>query len=171
MKWATKRVIDLTAWPSIAFSAGLWLGSVNLGATNIFIANNFLGFLLRILITAGGAFLVYLSFKNRDVFFEASQRDNLSVFVSPEVFRTLISRVLDNFDTVDLKSINMHASKLEGVKELVIEISTTDPFSLSEVLKELYDKISLTMKDSLGDDMGVNINIKVRSFEVKKNNA
>lgn len=171
MKWATKKAIDLSGWPVLAFSAGLWLGSVNAGIGNVFIANTFLGYLIRILITAAGVYMIYWSYRSRDVFFEASQGGNLSVSVSPEVFRTLISRVLDNFDTVDLKAINMRPSKLEGVNELLIEISTTDPFSLSEVLKELYDKISLTIKDSLGDQMGINVNIKVRSFEVNKYDA
>ena len=171
MKWATKKVIDLSGWPVLAFSAGLWLGSLNNSTGNIFVANDFLGYLIRILISAAGLYLIYWTYRSRDVFFEASQGGNLSVSVSPEVFRTLISRVLDNFDTVDLKAINMRPSKLEGVNELLIEISTTDPFSLSEVLKELYDKVSLTIKDSLGDQMGINVNIKVRSFEVNSNDA
>lgn len=171
MKWATKKVIDLSGWPVLAFSAGLWLGSLNNSTGNIFVANDFLGYLIRILISAAGVYLIYWSYRSRDVFFEASQGGNLSVSVSPEVFRTLIRRVLDNFDTVDLKAINMRPSRLEGVNELLIEISTTDPFSLSEVLKELYDKVSLTIKDSLGDQMGINVNIKVRSFEVNSNDA
>jgi len=171
MKWATKRVIDLSGWPVLAFSAGLWLGSANLGGSNVFVDNNFWGFLIRIIFSAAGLYMIYWSYRSRDVFFEASQGGNLSVSVSPDVFRTLISRVLDNFDTVDLKSINMRPSKLEGVNELLIEISTTDPFSLSEVLKELYDKVSLTIKDSLGDQMGINVNIKVRSFEVNSYDA
>jgi len=171
MKWATKKVIDLSGWPVLAFSAGLWLGSLNNSTGNIFVANDFLGYLIRILISAAGVYLIYWSYRSRDVFFEASQGGNLSVSVSPEVFRTLITRVLDNFDTVDLKAINMRPSNLEGVNELLIEISTTDPFSLSEVLKELYDKVSLTIKDSLGDQMGINVNIKVRSFEVNSNDA
>src|SRR6056297_282581 len=171
MKWATKKVIDLSGWPLLAFSAGLWLGSLNNSTGNIFVANDFLGYFFRILISAAGLYMVYWSYRRRDMFFEASQGGNLSVSVSPEVFRTLIGRVLDNFDTVDLKAINMRPSKLEGVNELLIEISTTDPFSLSEVLKELYDKISLTIKDSLGDQMGINVNIKVRSFEVNSSDA
>ena len=171
MKWATKKIIDLSGWPVLSFSAGLWLGSLNNSTGNIFVANDFLGYLIRILISAAGLYLIYWSYRSRDVFFEASQGGNLSVSVSPEVFRTLISRVLDNFDTVDLKAINMRPSNLEGVNELLIEISTTDPFSLSEVLKELYDKVSLTIKDSLGDQMGINVNIKVRSFEVNSNDA
>jgi len=171
MKWATKRVIDLSGWPLLAFAAGLWLGSADFGGGNVFVANNFWGFLIRILVSAAALYLIYWSYRSRDVFFEASQGGNLSVSVSPEVFRTLISRILDNFDTVDLKAINMRPSKLEGVNELLIEISTTDPFSLSEVLKELYDKISLTIKDSLGDQMGINVNIKVRSFEVNNYDA
>ncbi len=171
MKWATKRAIDLSGWPVLAFSAGLWLGSINYSGGNVFVANTFLGYLIRIVVSAVGVYMIYWSYRSRDVFFQASQGGNLSVSVSPEVFRTLISRVLDNFDTVDLKAINMRPSKLEGVNELLIEISTTDPFSLSEVLKELYDKISLTIKDSLGDQMGINVNIKVRSFEVNSYDA
>jgi hypothetical protein len=171
MKWATKRAIDLAGWPVLAFSAGLWLGSLNYSGGNVFVANTFLGYLIRIVISAVGVYMIFWSYRSRDVFFQASQGGNLNVSVSPEVFRTLISRVLDNFDTVDLKAINMRPSKLEGVNELLIEISTTDPFSLSEVLKELYDKVSLTIKDSLGDQMGININIKVRSFEVNSHDA
>jgi len=171
MKWVTKRAIDLAGWPLLAFSGGLWLGSANWGGGNVFVANHFWGFLFRILISAAGVYLIYWSYRSRDVFFEASQGGDLSVSVSPEVFRTLISRVLDNFDTVDLKSINMRPSKLEGVNELLIEITTTDPFSLSEVLKELYEKVSMTIKDSLGDQMGINVNIKVRSFEVNSYDA
>jgi len=171
MKWAAKKIIDLIGWPILSFSAGLWLGSVGIVDGNVFVANTFWGFLIRILISAVGVYLIYWSYRSRDVFFEASQGGDLSVSVSPEVFRTLISRVLDNFDTVDLKSINMRPSKLEGVNELLIEISTTDPFSLSEVLKELHDKVSMTIKDSLGDQMGINVNIKVRSFEVNAYDA
>jgi hypothetical protein len=165
MKWATKRAIDLAGWPVLAFSAGLWLGSLNYSGGNVFVANTFLGYLIRIVISAVGVYMIFWSYRSRDVFFQASQGGNLNVSVS------LISRVLDNFDTVDLKAINMRPSKLEGVNELLIEISTTDPFSLSEVLKELYDKVSLTIKDSLGDQMGININIKVRSFEVNSHDA
>ncbi|MFP4461450.1 MAG: hypothetical protein ACLFQE_04570 [Thermotogota bacterium] len=171
MKWAVKKTIDLAGWPILAFSAGLWLGSINISGGNVLVASSFWGYLIRILISAVGVYMVFWSYRSRDVFFEASQGGNLNVSVSPEVFRTLISRVLDNFDTVDLKTINMRPSKLEGVNELLIEISTTDPFSLSEVLKELYDKVSLTIKDSLGDQMGINVNIKVRSFEVNRYDA
>jgi hypothetical protein len=170
MKWATKRVVDVTCWPLLAFSAGLWLGSVAFGEAgyNVFTANDLWGFVIRVALSGVALYMVILSFKNRNVFFESSQSDNLSVFVSPDVFRTLIKRVLENFGTVTLKSIVMRPSKLEGVKELIVDISTTDPFSLSEVLKELYDKISMTIKESLGDEMGVNVIVKVRSFEVNK---
>jgi len=170
MKWSTKRFIDLTCWPLLAFSAGLWLGSAVFSENgyNFFTANDPLGVIIRIILTALAAYMVFMSFRNRKLFFESSQSDNLTVFVSPDVFRTLIKRVLENFGTVTLKSITMRPSKLEGVKELIVDISTTDPFSLSEVLKELYEKISLTIKDSLGDEMGVNVIVKVRSFEVNK---
>lgn len=168
MNWSTKRFIDLTCWPLLTFSAGLWVGSVGFGGSgaNMFIATDLWGYIIRIALSALAAYMIFISFRNRKLFFESSQSDNLSVFISPDVFRTLIRRVLENFGTVALKSITMRPSKLEGVKELIVDISTTDPFSLSEVLKELYEKISLTIKDSLGDEMGVNVIVKVRSFEV-----
>jgi len=52
------------------------------------------------------------------------------------------------------------------MEELVIEINSSDPFSISEVLKEINDKIKMTIENSIGESVGFRLVIKVRSFEV-----
>jgi len=166
MGWKIGRLFRILGIPLLAFVGGLWFASINAAFLQVFTANTFWGFFIRISLSAAGAYMVYIGFFKQEQFFESSKDENLNIFVSPEVFKTLIHRVLDNFDTVELKQIKMRPSKLSGVRELVVDISTSDPFSISDVLSELYEKISNTIEQSLGDAMGVKVIVKVRSFEV-----
>jgi len=166
MGWKIGRLFRLLGIPLLAFVAGLWVASFNVDFLTVLMANTFWGFFIRIVLTVIGAYMVYTGFYKQEQFFESSKDDNLNIFVSPEVFKTLIQRVLDNFDTVELKQIKMRPSKLSGVRELVVDLSTSDPFSISDVLSELYEKISNTIEQSLGDAMGVKVVVKVRTFEV-----
>jgi len=151
----------------LIFSAGLWFASIPANGRYIFAENEFLGIIIRILVTGFSIFLVWYAVKKRERFVESSDDDGLNVSVSIDVFKTLVNRIIENFDNVSLHDINVRKTDLAGVKELLIEISTSDPFSISEVLKEINDKIKLTIESSIGEAMALKVAIKVRSFEVR----
>ncbi len=152
---------------ALVFSAGMWFSSIPVSGNLIFAENDLPGILIRILVTSFSIFLIWYSFKQREKFVESSEVDGLNVFISVDVFKTLINRIIENFDNVSLHDISVSKTELEGVRELVVEISTSDPFSISEVIKEISDKIKLTIESSIGETMALRVTIKVRSFEVR----
>jgi hypothetical protein len=117
-------------------------------------------------VTVLGIFLVLLFLKNREQYIEFTEDEGLSFSISVEVFKNLITKVLDTYEDVTLNNVLLRKAKLEGLKELVIDLGVTNPFSLSEELKEISEKINHILKKSIGANLGINTVIKVRSFEL-----
>lgn len=147
-------------------SFGIWLSSIPFDWVQFVLGNSVFGLIFKMAVTVLGIFLVLLFLKNREQYIEFTEDEGLSFSISVEVFKNLITKVLDTYEDVTLNNVLLRKAKLEGLKELVIDLGVTNPFSLSEELKEISEKINHILKKSIGANLGINTVIKVRSFEL-----
>lgn len=152
-------------------SIGLWIPSLPFTWTGVLNSNSFLGVFLRIVLSVVGLALFFFYFRKRERFLPSFQAEGLEVTVSIDVFKRLLEKVLEGFDGVKLDHVTFKKSNLSGVTDLIIELKVGDPFSLSEVLKEIYQKTNSSIRESIGDLTGLRTLIKVRGFEVRGENV
>jgi len=147
-------------------SSGIWISSIPFEWVRFLLSNSTFGLIFKIALTVFGLFLLILFYRNREQYVEFTEEEGLTFSVSIEVFKNLISKVLGTYDDVSLNKVILRKAKLEGLKELVVDLGVTNPFSLSEELKEINEKINTILKQSIGANLGINTVIKVRSFEL-----
>jgi len=150
----------------LIISLGIWISSIPFEWVRLLLSNSTFGLIFKIALTVFGLFLLILFYRNREQYVEFTEEEGLSFSVSLEVFKNLISKVLGTYDDVSLNKVILRKAKLEGLKELVVDLGVTNPFSLSEELKEINEKINAILKQSIGANLGINTVIKVRSFEL-----
>jgi hypothetical protein len=150
---------------------GLWIVSLPFSWTKSLGENNVSGIVFRILLTIIGIVLLYVTRTKKDRFLPSFQAEDLDVMVSADVFKKLINKILENYDGVRLNTVFFKKSHLAGITDLVVALDVNDPFSLSEVLKEIGKKIETSIKESIGDSTGIHLVMKVKGFEVRGDNV
>jgi len=152
----------------LTFCAILWILPLLSGFFSLFLNWSVWGIVLQVLITGVALLLVFLWFFQKERFFRSSQQEGLNVYVSTDVYRALVERILEGADGVRLNRLFFRPSKLSGVNEMVVDLSAHDPFSLSAALKELKQQIMDSIAKNIGDTTGLAVVLKVRKFEVRE---
>ncbi len=163
-KWAD-RILQIGVIVAI-ISLLLWLLSIPLAGFQIWTSGSFWGIFLRVLVSIGAIGLIYLGIKNKEQYVHTMPEDGLDVQISPEVYKTLISRVLANYDGVELDEYSFRPAQTDRDAMLYVVIRTMDPFSISEIVRNLKDKVQMTLAQSVGTSMNLQVVIRVKPFEV-----
>lgn len=150
----------------ISLAVLLWLLSIPFQGFQVWITNTFWGILFRIIISVAGIGLVYLGIRHREHYVHTVPEEGLEVQISPDVYKTLITRVLENYEGVALEDFSFRPAKVANNPLLYVWIKTKDPFSISEVIQDLKEQMKMTLTQSLGSAMELQVVIRVKTFEV-----
>ncbi len=161
------RWVTIAGMAIVFISCGFWIVSFPFGWAKWFAENHWASALFRVALTAGGIALVWWGRTKRERFLSVFQAEDLDAFVSADVFKKLVNKILEGFDGVRLEKVTFKKSKFAGITDLIVELDVNDPFSLSELLKEIRSKIETSIKENIGEMTGIHPSIKVRGFEVK----
>ncbi len=161
------RWVTITGIAIFFISVGFWIVSFPFGWAKWLVENDWISALFRIFLTAVGILVFWWAHTKRERFLSVIQEEGLDASVSVGVFKTLINKVLEGFDGITLEKVAFKKSKFANITDLVIELKVNDPYSLSEVLKEIHAKVESSIRENIGEMTGIHPSIKVRGFEVK----
>jgi len=161
------RWVTIAGMAIFFISIGFWIVSFPFGWAKWLAENQWVSALFRVVLTGIGILLVWWARTKRERFLSVFQAEDVDASVSADVFKKLINKILEGFDGVKLEKVTFKKSKFAGITDLIVELDVNDPFSLSELLKEINAKIESSIKENIGEMTGIHPSIKVRGFEVR----